>query len=247
MIVPEGCRWEVLLTYTKDNYKYADCRCSCGVEKRVRVCHIESGRSKSCGCYRKEIATEGKTGLKFKVTDTKIHSTWQGMKSRCNDRNHRSYKDYGGKGIKICEEWKHFKNFYEWAAPRGLEEEDKSIDREDSSKGYYPDNCRVITKSENNVNMLKHHYKEKTGPFSKEAFEKRKVKNRKNLGRKLTLEKRGVTLEFGSLGEAAEHIQTTTHPNSKISSIKKNLSAAASGKRSSAYGYIVSDTLKKEF
>jgi hypothetical protein len=78
-----------------------------------------------------------------------LYRIWSGIKSRCNRPKATGYKWYGGKGIKICDEWKHdFVSFYNWAISSGWES-NLTIDRIDSKKDYEPCNCRFITKSEN--------------------------------------------------------------------------------------------------
>lgn len=81
-----------------------------------------------------------------------LYRVWNGMKTRCYNCNHIRYKNYGGKGITICDDWLHdFKNFYEWAINNGWQY-GLTIDRKENDKGYYPDNCRISTYSEQNNN-----------------------------------------------------------------------------------------------
>lgn len=76
------------------------------------------------------------------MTNTKIYHSWRAMKQRCYYPGHKYYKNYGGKGIKICEEWLNsFENFYNWSIKNGYQE-GFSIDRVDNSKGYCPENCK---------------------------------------------------------------------------------------------------------
>lgn len=98
-------------------------------------------RNKSCGCFR------GRHG-ESNGENKRLHRIWGGMRSRCNNKNVISFKDYGDKGIKVCEEWNNFTNFMNWAIVNGYKK-DLTIDRIDNSKGYYPENCRWVSKSVN--------------------------------------------------------------------------------------------------
>lgn len=76
------------------------------------------------------------------LTNTKLYGVWRTMKSRCLNPNNKKYNDYGGRGIKVCEEWSlHFRSFYDWAMSNGYEE-GLSIDRIDNDCDYCPENCR---------------------------------------------------------------------------------------------------------
>lgn len=76
-----------------------------------------------------------------------LYSHWVNMKTRCFNKNNPKYKDYGARGITICEEWLDFKVFYEWAMSHGYAE-GLSIERIDVDGNYCPDNCKWITMSE---------------------------------------------------------------------------------------------------
>jgi hypothetical protein len=88
-----------------------------------------------------------------KILKSKLSIVFSGIKNRCNNPKAKDYKNYGGKGIKVCDEWRSFKAFYTWAVTNGYTIDSKlEVDRKDGSKGYSPDNCRLISKAENNRN-----------------------------------------------------------------------------------------------
>ncbi len=95
------------------------------------------------------------------MQDSPIYTSWQGARTRCNNPGHHNYPYYGGRGIKVCERWQHFKNFLEDMGPSykpGL-----TLDRIDVNGDYDPDNCRWATMTEQNRNKQKTlRYKGKT-------------------------------------------------------------------------------------
>ena len=116
------------------------CKCDCGKEHRATTSNLRSGSTNSCGCLRKEVASNlTKT---HDLSSTRLHGIWRGMKDRCLNRNDVSYPSYGGRGITICDEWLNdFVSFYLWAIANGYSDK-LSIDRIDNNKGYMPSNCR---------------------------------------------------------------------------------------------------------
>lgn len=106
--------------------------CYCGVKFITNPTSVKLNKTLSCGCSRK----------KHGDSTTRLYGIWNGMRHRCLDKKHISYHRYGGRGIKVCEEWdKSYENFKEWAINNGYQEE-LSIDRIDNDKDYSPSNCK---------------------------------------------------------------------------------------------------------
>lgn len=128
------------------------CQCDCGNQIEVTYQSLKSGSTISCGCYRKEkISEENKT---HGQSSTRLYKIYIGMKKRCYNDKSENYPHYGGKGVKICDEWKTFEPFMEWALKNGYTD-DLSIDRINSNGNYEPCNCRwvdVKTQANNKTN-----------------------------------------------------------------------------------------------
>lgn len=131
----------------KQGYKLWKCKCECGEYKTVRTSDLTSGVTRSCGCLRKESyqknLTENKTihGDSKKGNITRLYRIWCEMKGRCDNTKSSSYKDYGGRGIRYCDDWKEYINFKKWALGNGYKD-DLSLDRIDVNGNYEPNNCR---------------------------------------------------------------------------------------------------------
>lgn len=124
----------------------------------------------------------------------RMYQSWADMKNRCNNPNHPAYKDYGSRGIKVCEEWDDFNNFFMWAMTNGYSDK-LTIDRKDVDKGYYPENCRWATKSMQNHNQRsKRHstpfrgiyYRKKAKEYEIEQFGTRRKYKTTNLEKIIT-------------------------------------------------------------
>jgi hypothetical protein len=110
-------------------------------------------------------SSTGQFEKKHGLSKSKIYHVWLSMRERCNSEKHKSYKNYGAKGIKVCEEWENsFLSFYNFSISNGYKE-GLTIDRINSKLGYYPENCRFVTVKEQNRNYGRNHmitYKDET-------------------------------------------------------------------------------------
>lgn len=140
------------------------CKCECGKEVEVKGVYLTTNQVRSCGCLAHDISRENalkrnkgnKFGEKHGKSHTKLYKIWKGVRMRCYSKTCKGYKNYGGRGIKMCEEWKsNFESFYEWAMSNGYFEGKRgecTIERKDVNGDYEPDNCewRTIQEQQNN-------------------------------------------------------------------------------------------------
>jgi hypothetical protein len=116
------------------------CVCSCGRTLVVRAQSLRKGDTGSCGCFRAEKMAAAKT--KHGLYGTPTYRSWRAMLARCSDVTHRQFKDYGGRGIRVCDRWvTSFESF-----------SGTTLDREDNDGHYEPGNCRWATHLEQNRN-----------------------------------------------------------------------------------------------
>lgn len=122
------------------------CVCECGGTRIAVASELNRGAIVSCGCYSRSETR------RVKYLQPQLYEVWKGMKARCNNKNSTSFKNYGGKGVRVCEEWLHnFRSFFEWAMKNGFKsglELDKDIIAKEigvNADLYSPDRCQFVT------------------------------------------------------------------------------------------------------
>ncbi len=130
---------------SQQRYRYGLYECQyCGKEFEATTKDIKREHTKSCGCFTAN-RTHGLCNHRF-------YKTWKHMVDRCNNPKIKAYKDYGGRGISVCEEWLDTRNFVDWAEETSPNREGYTLDRIDNDKGYSPENCRWVDKSTQAIN-----------------------------------------------------------------------------------------------
>lgn len=129
-------------------YVYWLCQCDCGSLTRKRQDHVKNGRTTSCGCFNAEEARKRST--KHNQCFSSTYVIWQNMKSRCLNPKNKAYHNYGGRGIFVCPEW--VNSFEQFLGDMGDRPDGLVLDRINNNDGYYKENCRWVTYSENNRN-----------------------------------------------------------------------------------------------
>lgn len=136
-------KWTVL-----ERTKYPKCRCvcECGDIKEVFIGNLINGGSLSCrNCHSQQHGE----------TNTRLYRTWLAMRRRCDWSKMKGYHNYGGRGIKVCDEWHKFMDFKTWSESNGYKE-DLTLDRINVNGNYEPSNCRWVTMKIQNNNKQYH-------------------------------------------------------------------------------------------
>lgn len=134
-------------TYTDGKHSYWLCVCDCGNETVVCGDSLKRGATRSCGCLNSEVSS--KSSMTHGMSNTRLYKSWLQMKYRCYNPNFNEFHRYGGRGIKVCDEWRDdFQSFYNWAILNGYSD-DLTIDRIQTDGNYEPDNCQWLTRSDN--------------------------------------------------------------------------------------------------
>jgi len=133
-------------------------QCDCGVEKEINCAHVKYGKIRSCGClldevlhsekHRQHCMEAAKRPRTHGMSRTPVHAVWKTMHERCRNPNNHDYRWYGALGVRVCERWASFENFYaDMGEPNGL-----TLDRIDPRGNYEPENCRWATWDVQRVN-----------------------------------------------------------------------------------------------
>lgn len=149
MIGKQFGRWTVLGRHSVDSnrsIKYF-CVCECGVKKAVSGHSLRNGSSKSCGCFQKQRAVE--THTTHGLTASRTYNTWHSMIKRCKNESEPYYNNYGGRGIRVCDEWLTFQGFL---SDMGERPKNLTLDRIDVNGNYERLNCRWATQDQQRAN-----------------------------------------------------------------------------------------------
>jgi len=133
----------------RNRRSYWVCVCDCGAEVEIRADSIRSGSTTSCGCAQKQAVSEANS--KHGMCESPEYIAWTQARYRCGKKDHPNYRNYGGRGISVCDRWQDsFDAFYADMGPRPSDKH--SLERVDNDKGYSPENCKWATSKEQGNN-----------------------------------------------------------------------------------------------
>lgn len=152
------------------------CRCDCGTAKAVQGCHLRGGKSICCGCENNKRLSEWNRTAKRKhggaihSNRDRLYAIWSSAKGRCFTKTDKQYKNYGARGITVCDEWlgeNGYENFRTWAYANGYDENAPrskcTLDRIDVNGNYEPSNCRFADAVVQCNNKRNNHWLEYNG------------------------------------------------------------------------------------
>jgi hypothetical protein len=147
-------------TAPRSNSRRVICVCDCGTETNTMLASLIKGETTSCGCYHRELMAERNRSAEQRaqitthgLTKHPLYNTWRGMIDRCGNPDHHAFKNYGGRGIKVCAEWHDPAAFIAWVeANIGPRPAGMTLDRVDNSGPYAPGKVRWATLSEQRRN-----------------------------------------------------------------------------------------------
>lgn len=160
----------ICVHHSANHRRFWLCNCDCGKQAIIRQDQLTTGKTKSCGCLERErrnrphikreyvsakINGHNRNWKPIKHEQPRLYRIWNSMKSRCYYPKNKCFDSYGGRGISVCDEWRHsFDTFAAWALANGYEDH-LTIDRIDVDGNYHPQNCRWITMGDQQKNKRK--------------------------------------------------------------------------------------------
>jgi hypothetical protein len=133
-----------------------ECVCSCGTKTFVRKDHLKSGATRSCGCLERESRGQSQKTHGEAYRRTAEYRCWGHMINRCLNPRNKAYRLYGGRGIKVCKEWRSYSRFLAVMGRRPSARH--TLERIDNNDGYRPGNVKWATMAEQNLNKRTNHY-----------------------------------------------------------------------------------------